>query len=963
MLRCLTPWFVLLVACRAYNPPALDTGAFDSCCSGTGTCVPSVLVGSDMASQLTTDSCQDPLLCVPSELAGSSGGRLSSCTVSSTGAEGRCAPSCLPKVAAMAERLERDDCTQLEMLCVPCFDPLSGEGTGACELGSDRGPTDAPRVFTHCCHDAGRCLPPSLLPDDVRERVASDECRETDFLCVPELWLSDASNTPQPCRAVDTEAEGRCLPDCLPEVARRKEQLTQSDCGSHELCTPCFDPVSGEATGACTIEEDAPKEPALVFGTCCGDQARCLPEHVVPSDQRGRLERQTCGERELCTPQAWVSDADHVPDACRVSSTGAQGSCLPSCLSAVAEQMDRLTQEDCADEERCVPCYDPISGESTGACTAERQAAIESPVVFEACCDGLGRCVDSAQVPESTRPRLGRESCAERELCAPSTFLKDVDFVAPTCRTSTSDSEGRCLPACLTTMATGAANLRRDGCPEQELCVPCTNPIDGSTTGACNLGEDPGPAEAPHVLASCCGGEGRCVQRKLLDPMQQQSLGQDECDDSQQLCAPLLWLKDPNAVAASCRSSASRSEGRCLATCLPPVRDRAESLHRDGCEEHQLCVPCFDPIDGKATGACAIGGDEGPEWAGETYPNCCGEKGRCVPAESVPGNQREQLGPDVCVEQDTLCVPQAYIEDSNAVARLCRVSATQGGEGRCLPSCLPQVAARKEFLAQDDCPDEHRCVPCFDPFTGEPSGACSIGADSGPTRPPVVFARCCDGRALCLVGSTVDAERRERATRDSCEAEQVCIPEEFVQTSDFVPATCRDPVLKAEGRCLSTCLGAVQEQLDRLQVAECHDDERCVPCYDPVSGKATGACSLAPGDPGPKQAPVVLDTCCPHDGRDLGRCVGRPWLPDSSLSLPTLSCGSDDFVCAPSVLVEDPDDGHLPSCSSIQTSRGACVPRCMVPSTVLSFTWTGTCDDGATCVPCFIGPQWTGVCW
>src|SRR6185295_4602839 len=121
------------------------------------------------------------------------------------------------------------------------------------------------------------------------------------------------------------------------------------------------------------------------------------------------------------------------------------------------------------------------------------------------------------------------------------------------------------------------------------------------------------------------------------------------------------------------------------------------------------------------------------------FERCCGGIGSCVPRTLVPPDQIDQLGRDSCTTSDSLCAPD---ELSSGTSRPTTCSSIAGAEGRCLPACLPDIAAQADRLPRDVCPTNHLCAPCYDPITGADSGACRLAGDM-PVDPPYVFPDCC----------------------------------------------------------------------------------------------------------------------------------------------------------------------------------------------------------------------------
>jgi len=71
----------------------------------------------------------------------------------------------------------------------------------------------------------------------------------------------DPANPAQKCTASlgGFNAEGRCIPSCVPAIQAQASRLAQDDCTqAGTLCAPCYDPITGADTGACTQAGDAP---------------------------------------------------------------------------------------------------------------------------------------------------------------------------------------------------------------------------------------------------------------------------------------------------------------------------------------------------------------------------------------------------------------------------------------------------------------------------------------------------------------------------------------------------------------------------------------------------------------------------------------------------------------------------------------------------------------------------------
>ncbi len=226
-------------------------------------------------------------------------------------------------------------------------------------------------------------------------------------------------------------------------------------------------------------------------------------------------------------------------------------------------------------------------------------------------------------------------------------------------------------------------------------------------------------------------------------------------------------------------------------------------------------------------------------------PNCTLGGAGCVPKALLPPENLASF--DEC-DADSVCVPNLIIETrGNFIPATCE--SVLGSEGRCLNRCLPSVAAQADSLPQADCDPSDVCVPCFDPFTQEPTPACTQSCDPGPSDPPLEIQTCCSGDGVCLPTEEV-GDKADDLGQDSClqdDGERLCVPSVFLDP-DFAPFTCIDKSIFGDepGVCLPACLPAVQGLLQDLTLDQegCASNELCAPCDNPVTGNPTGACDL-----------------------------------------------------------------------------------------------------------------------
>ena len=318
------------------------------------------------------------------------------------------------------------------------------------------------------------------------------------------------------------------------------------------------------------------------------------------------------------------------------------------------------------------------------------------------CTDGVyqgpAHCVPGDVVPAAVASGLAM--CPAGGLCLPDKAIRAGASYQPATCTALAMSPGGCLSLCIPRIANDpqVGLLPQDVCADDEVCVPCVNPLSMVSTGACQLldpmcggdggaAEDAGPAMCPYsgppiidpaTLSDCapvCGGA-HCVPANLVSAAQQPLLASCMAGTQPGLCAPDELIESGgNYLPPPCRSVAG-AEGRCISTCLPSVAAQAAQLPQDSCAAGQKCAPCFNPVGADptaATGACTIACDAPKEpplqiscpWTGPplvdptTFAACsptCGGA-HCVPTANVPVAQQALLAP--CA--GGYCTPDAFI--------------------------------------------------------------------------------------------------------------------------------------------------------------------------------------------------------------------------------------------------------------------------------------------------------------
>ena len=374
--------------------PLADLDQMTACCApeetGAAHCLAAERVPAEL--QPVVGTCDSGGYCIPDAFL-TTGGAEPPLVCTAFGGQGVCLSRCIPQVAENAGLLRKDICTGADELCVPCISPLDGTETGACKLlelakceGDEPGPSPAacddpdtcdyeascpavidPSGLTACGADA-HCLDKALITDPA-QAAQLGPCEDATKLCVPDKFIATGGKfTPATCTSVNAN-EGRCLSSVLPAVAAQADLLPQDTCAASERCTPCYNPIDGTSTGACSLSCDAgPTLPAKPFAECCDARARCVPASAIPDDQEGQLSEQECEDAaagSLCVPNEILANGPF--PACEANSWilgDYTGVCLSECLDFGIQGV-ALAQGNCADDFKCAPCE--RNGEPTGA--------------------------------------------------------------------------------------------------------------------------------------------------------------------------------------------------------------------------------------------------------------------------------------------------------------------------------------------------------------------------------------------------------------------------------------------------------------------------------------------------------------------------------------------------------------------------------------------------------------------
>jgi len=365
---------------------------------------------------------------------------------------------------------------------------------------------------------------------------------------------------------------------------------------------------------------------------CCQAQAgaaHCLGSDKVPSEIQPFVE--TCASGGYCIPDSFLATGASEPPA-TCTAFGGPGVCLSKCIPQVAENQTALRPETCTGaDELCVPCTNPIDGTDTHACDLLQLATCvgEEPPPPSATCDdpatcnyeagcppvidatalGLAacgadaHCLDAALITDPAQASRLAKCDDATKLCVPDVFLATGGKFTPATCTSVNGAEGRCLSTVLPDVAAQATLLPQDTCAASERCTPCFDPLDGASTGACNLSCDAGPTQPAKPFAQCCDARARCVPTTSIPDDQEGNLSEQECADAQpgSLCVPNEIIT--NGPFPTCNASAfpiGNYTGVCLSDCLD-FGIQGLVIARGSCDSGFKCAPC--ETFGQPTGA------------------------------------------------------------------------------------------------------------------------------------------------------------------------------------------------------------------------------------------------------------------------------------------------------------------------------------------------------------------------
>lgn len=283
----------------------------------------------------------------------------------------------------------------------------------------------------------------------------------------------------------------------------------------------------------------------------------------------------------------------------------------------------------------------------------------------------------------------------------------------------------------------------------------------------------------------------------------------------------------------------------------------------------------------------------------------------------------------VCV----LCVaPSAMAQDANAPD--CAIGVPLSDGATCQPggkTCPNECKVQADYSSAMSC-----CGPLF-------QVECQPAGSAIPCNDVCDHSWCVPDSLLANLSGTAAAALPDCNTVAPDGARYKCVPEGLGESLGNIMFKTCNSIGGGEGRCIPSCLNQVKDLSKYLPTdPACLSTELCVPCYDPRTGAATGACSIG-CDTGPNASipKVVFQPCCAVSGGDAGKDAATDAGPNF-----TGMCVSktivDSVVAGASAIFSATD------CT--QTANTVCVPRNLDISQLGSFaclkTATGGTDSG-----------------
>ncbi|MBX3209007.1 MAG: hypothetical protein KF764_28500 [Labilithrix sp.] len=179
-----------------------------------------------------------------------------------------------------------------------------------------------------------------------------------------------------------------------------------------------------------------------------------------------------CSGADVCLPDALLTAGGGKLKACTFFLGNKPGACLSLLVKDIEANKDMLKQDVCEPDERCAPCVDPTNGKDTQLCgdigVYEAPCSGGEAARAPTCCHGFGVCMNEEAAPEDSRGDLSRETCGEKQLCAPAAMVEGTPVKCDVLGVA-----GVCLDTCFAGMLKPTTPVMRGGCGPTEVCLPC----------------------------------------------------------------------------------------------------------------------------------------------------------------------------------------------------------------------------------------------------------------------------------------------------------------------------------------------------------------------------------------------------------------------------------------------------------------------------------------------------------
>jgi hypothetical protein len=202
-----------------------------------------------------------------------------------------------------------------------------------------------------------------------------------------------------------------------------------------------------------------------------------------------------------------------------------------------------------------------------------------------ACGDGKGHCYDGTKTM-----LVGLPACTgSGDTCIPDKLLEANGGKLKSCTFFIGQKPGVCLSLLVKQLAEFKDQLKQDVCEPDERCTPCVDPTNGRDTHLCDpigVYVDPCKGGPGAREASCCHGQGVCMNSDAVPEESREDMLQDTCGRSR-VCAPAAMV-DGNPESCTVLGAS----GVCIDVCFARMLGPAAGVMRAGCGPTSVCLPC-----------------------------------------------------------------------------------------------------------------------------------------------------------------------------------------------------------------------------------------------------------------------------------------------------------------------------------------------------------------------------------